>query len=1012
MIILAENILSILKRMFFYSLVKRFSFIKYITLSILFVCLVFSALQIQKVKCFILGRTILYAINEPTHHVYIEKIEGLFPFCFSIPKIVFSDYEGEWLALENFSFKITPFLKLKKISVKNVIYKKSPIFKTPISIPWKTLLFYTLSQKGVTLNIEQVLLKHQKKSLIFNFYFGEDDKKQTFFFIDKFDHIHNEKSTILHTYISKKGTKEVLLRGSVLPYGVGKINFESTLKYSQNYMDINGKVNYGNKPFFTDFIDSNLLFTFKVPLNHLKVPFTFSLINENDVALNGQLNFKENAFDGRYNISFPYYFKTKGFFSFDYQKKQLSIEPEGPPFAKLFRIIKLDYGKDALFIKLNSEKEKNFGELQFDFLSCNLSGFIKNLTFFKKSIKECLININAKKASIHLKQCFPGLGDFMLESDFKNEVFSITGLNANNETLNIKGKFDIFKKQIIFNKVFSNMYPISLRNPFSVDMKEGFFVGPFSFSVKGGTFWSDSIECKQKKWKGEIYFKNMPLSYLENLPFFSKSKFSASVQIDGDHDFPNIKSNGILDLTGASIAPLEFSLLFNANNKIFDIEAKAKKKSPYNLDIKGQIFFKNENPHINMSAKGFYNLKGLTFLDKDDRALGNLNTEITIKGEIKKPNIDGYLSVTDALYENAEYGSIFSKVKIDSNFHNQSAEIKISANDGLKGALKGKGKIDFNSLPIAINFALLFENFRLIHNDSFLFNTSGEININGTNKEARCDGKITILSAFVDLENLIEPELPSFEQMLNGNVENESRSFLPLLFNIKLSVPPALRIKGLGLNALWQGELNVKGNGTPHLEGNLKFVKGGLRVLERDMYFERGNVFFENGKSPRLNLGVLYDMDEYKIFLDIKGSTDQPSLIFHAIPALPEEQIIGLLLFGEKSEGFPLSVLTDSLKRKDILNVVTSLRTAFGINILELRSAQGERIDGNGTQRGQSVRIGRKIKERIFVAIEQSIQERQQRASIGIGITKRSKIDMGIANDRRSDIGLSWSKHY
>ncbi|MBB5022300.1 translocation/assembly module TamB domain-containing protein [Desulfurispira natronophila] len=86
--------------------------------------------------------------------------------------------------------------------------------------------------------------------------------------------------------------------------------------------------------------------------------------------------------------------------------------------------------------------------------------------------------------------------------------------------------------------------------------------------------------------------------------------------------------------------------------------------------------------------------------------------------------------------------------------------------------------------------------------------------------------------------------------------------------------------------------------GTLNLEGRIEVLSGAL-VLNRDHYvLQRGFLEFDGGMEPRLDITATTSKQGHQVFVHVTGTSDNPQLRFRSIPALPQEQIVSLLVLG------------------------------------------------------------------------------------------------------------------
>ena len=234
-----------------------------------------------------------------------------------------------------------------------------------------------------------------------------------------------------------------------------------------------------------------------------------------------------------------------------------------------------------------------------------------------------------------------------------------------------------------------------------------------------------------------------------------------------------------------------------------------------------------------------------------------------------------------------------------------------------------------------------------------------------------------------------------------------------LVVIIELTDP--LEIRGQGIAMSWDGKIISQSAGDEGtVQGALQATEGGFELIGRQFRIQTGKVYLPKaGGMPYIDVIATTDVDEYTITTTIRGNVERPTLEFSSDPALPDYQILTVLVTGAPESG-----------NDDAVNVqreAASLLAAFQSAAIE--DALNERlgIDRVGIEFGETVEepiltVGKRITPNLYV---ESVyhhnapeDENTTEARVRYRITPSWSVESAYGDAGVGSLDLFWIKNF
>jgi translocation and assembly module TamB len=206
-----------------------------------------------------------------------------------------------------------------------------------------------------------------------------------------------------------------------------------------------------------------------------------------------------------------------------------------------------------------------------------------------------------------------------------------------------------------------------------------------------------------------------------------------------------------------------------------------------------------------------------------------------------------------------------------------------------------------------------------------------------------------------------------------------------MALDLKVSAPRAVFVRGKGLDAEVEGNLNVTGTtANPVVTGGLSLRRGTYTLLGRPLRFTRANITFVNANriEPALDLLATTRSGDISIEIAITGTASEPKIALTSTPQLPQDEIMARFLFNKGAAELGPSELVQVVQAIAELTgndssggAIDSARRALGLDRLNIGKSdtQGTNAGGNGVS-GAGVEGGRYIAPGVYVGGRQGLQ--------------------------------------
>ena len=219
----------------------------------------------------------------------------------------------------------------------------------------------------------------------------------------------------------------------------------------------------------------------------------------------------------------------------------------------------------------------------------------------------------------------------------------------------------------------------------------------------------------------------------------------------------------------------------------------------------------------------------------------------------------------------------------------------------------------------------------------------------------------------------------------------------------------------MGLESEWGANLKITGTtDAPRIAGDMQLIRGTLGFAGRSFELESGRLSFNGGpaSNPSVRVTAASEVDGTTVRVNVRGTGQNPDITFSSTPALPQDEIMARILFGNSIgelnaiQAVQLAASLNSLRGgSGGLNPLGVLQSSTGISRLRLLGADED------TGRGTAVAIGQYITNDVYVEIVTDARG-YTATQLEISLTPALSLLSQLSSFGTSSVNIRYKKDY
>jgi translocation and assembly module TamB len=301
-------------------------------------------------------------------------------------------------------------------------------------------------------------------------------------------------------------------------------------------------------------------------------------------------------------------------------------------------------------------------------------------------------------------------------------------------------------------------------------------------------------------------------------------------------------------------------------------------------------------------------------------------------------------------------------------------------------------------------------------------NLNADLTVSGTLAEhVDIGGDVHLNRTLIGIPNSLPPNVAVLDVRRRGAAARRvADKPLVIDLDIKVQAPQQILVQGRGLDAEMGGDLHITGStDSPRVSGGFDLQRGSFSLASSKLSFSAGHVGFsgeglQSKIDPTLDFTADTAIPQGTATLHITGYADAPVFDFTSTPALPQDEIMARLMFGESASqlsalqlaqiGAALASLS-GVGGDSNLNPLVKVQKTLGLDRLTIGA--GTPTNATGTENtGASIEAGRYISKRVYIEAKQSTTGTSQ-LEADVDLTKRLKLQTRLGNGTASVQGTT-----
>ena len=419
-----------------------------------------------------------------------------------------------------------------------------------------------------------------------------------------------------------------------------------------------------------------------------------------------------------------------------------------------------------------------------------------------------------------------------------------------------------------------------------------------------------------------------------------------------------------------------------------------------------------------------------SFVGQPDQNLsGPIAVGADFSGRLRAPLLNGIVRGDNLTYDNQTYGTRLTNLAVAGRLNGDRLEFSSLTAAAGSGKISGRGYLSLaaeSGYPMDLAFDL--DAARLARSDALSSAATGQLRLRKNAGEAALlSGKLLLPETRYELVRQGAAEVPELTGVrfkpargiprVTGNEPAPpARSlFRSLRLDVQLTAPNQLFVTGMGLDSEWSADLRVGGtSAAPLVSGDINLVRGKLGFAGRQFELQDGRLLFTGGalNNPQIVLSASEDIDDIAVGINVTGRALNPQISFASTPALPADEILSRILFGNSVgqlsplQAVQLAASLNSLRSTGGgFNPLGRLRAATGVS--RLRILAPDEAAGRGT----AIAAGRYISNNIYLEVITDARG-YTATQMEVGLSRTLSILSQTGGAGTTNINLRYKKRY
>ncbi|BCX88174.1 translocation and assembly module TamB [Methylomarinovum tepidoasis] len=327
------------------------------------------------------------------------------------------------------------------------------------------------------------------------------------------------------------------------------------------------------------------------------------------------------------------------------------------------------------------------------------------------------------------------------------------------------------------------------------------------------------------------------------------------------------------------------------------------------------------------------------FIPQLETVQGRVEGHLQVAGNYDHPQIKIDLHLTDGSAKVPAAGLALDQIELHLNSDSDKSLIINGLAHSDPGILRINGHLTLEDVPL-LTLVLTGKRFTISNLPEAQIQISPSLEIKARERHINVQGKVELPYARLEIKKALLPEqnpdlvTVSEDEIIIG--QEPRKKSLPFFLDAKIQVRLGdVVFKGYGVKTKLAGEFRLRQhNLVTHAEGEIQMVKGKFEAYGQKLQISRGRLIF-NGpvQNPMIDLHIVRQIKnkDITVAMEISGFADDPKLMLHSTPPLPDQEILSYLLTGRSTWGEGQEPNTEAALTKAVASLGISYLNRLGL---------------------------------------------------------------------------------
>lgn len=318
------------------------------------------------------------------------------------------------------------------------------------------------------------------------------------------------------------------------------------------------------------------------------------------------------------------------------------------------------------------------------------------------------------------------------------------------------------------------------------------------------------------------------------------------------------------------------------------------------------------------TALGFVNL----YVPEIDRAAGRLDADLVIGGTLGAPSFNGIARLRGGELDLYQVNLALRGADVEARLLDNGLTFRGDARAG-SGQLAVDGEVRWRQGLPSGRMNLRGEDLLLVDVPEARIKASPDLDFRIEGRRLEIAGEVRIPEAAITPADLTGAVLASSDEVIIGEVRPDPEQTFRVSSRIRMVLGERVTLDSFGLSGRIEGALNVDTgvDGVSRGTGELSVADGKYAALGRRLDIQRGRLIFGGGllADPAVDLRAQKQFPDMIAGVNVRGTLRAPRMTFFSEPALPQSQIVSLILAGGTFESAQSADRDAASRRSEVL---------------------------------------------------------------------------------------------